>query len=821
MLAALMVLSLSATVFAAESVIATDSSWEISASSDLGNTIEKAFDGDDATYWHTNYTGEDGVVTSHDECPHTITVNFKKEMTVSGFKYTPRSDNGTGTFLEFNVYSSADGKTFKLIYEGSFDYEAGADIIRPAKSVSWGNLKMTAIKIEVTKSLGGYGTAAEINFLTGGTGTAIENGAAYSDGAAGGSNAAASEVSGAVIKKDAAWKISTSSDHGDTIEKAFDGDTATYWHTNYTGKDGVVTSHDECPHTITVNFGKETAVSGWLYTPRGDNGSGTALKYNIYKSADGQSFEKIYTGTFDYESIASKNKPKGASWGNTKMKAIKIEITDSLGGYGTAAEIAFYTGGTGTSNASSSTGSDNYDTVKGRTAADGTAFYAKTGWSATVNSEKGSNVQKIFDNDVATYWHTDYEADGPTVTSHDDPPYHLKITLPKAVTTSGIVLTPRTDNASGIINAADIYVSDTDDGEWFLLKHVEFKTNYIPQEVLLTANITVKRVWLEITASTAGYGTLAEFDLMVKKDELETVKFEDYAENEVKNALYEIDRSNFSVTTNYESWNTKIPINTIDGSEKTFWQTEEVLSFYDDPVTLTFDLKEIYKIKEIRYTPRQSDDCHGAWLRVSIYGSDDNENWFPVEERIEFEKNTNLKTITLSEEAEVRYLEFQIEDAFASRVSCAELTFWQSKAAMDEHEEANKEKYILKIGSPEIAAEKNGVTTTTEMDVTPEIVNGSTMIPLRGLLEQMGATVEWDGATETIRVDNGKNIIKLQIWNYHVYVYGTAYGDLRYTLLNPPIIKNSRTLIPVRFVSEQLGYNVSWDGATQTITIEK
>ena len=57
--------------------------------------------------------------------------------------------------------------------------------------------------------------------------------------------------------------------------------------------------------------------------------------------------------------------------------------------------------------------------------------------------------------------------------------------------------------------------------------------------------------------------------------------------------------------------------------------------------------------------------------------------------------------------------------------------------------------------------------------------------------------------------------------NNLVYVTGGRYGKVRYTLNQEPRIVNSRTFIPLRFVSEHLGYTVAWDGATQTITIEK
>ena len=90
------------------------------------------------------------------------------------------------------------------------------------------------------------------------------------------------------------------------------------------------------------------------------------------------------------------------------------------------------------------------------------------------------------------------------------------------------------------------------------------------------------------------------------------------------------------------------------------------------------------------------------------------------------------------------------------------------------------------------------------------------MIPLRGLFEEMGATVSWNGDEEKIGVTSGDTSMLFQIENTRVIV-----NDVRYGVIVAPRIVNSRTFIPLRFVSENLGYTVSWDGATQTITIEK
>jgi hypothetical protein len=83
----------------------------------------------------------------------------------------------------------------------------------------------------------------------------------------------------------------------------------------------------------------------------------------------------------------------------------------------------------------------------------------------------------------------------------------------------------------------------------------------------------------------------------------------------------------------------------------------------------------------------------------------------------------------------------------------------------------------------------------------------------------MGASIAWDGDIQMVTVDTSAMKIELQIWNKLVFVTGGRYGRVRYTLNEPPRIVEGRTFIPLRFVSEHLGYNVAWDGATQTITI--
>lgn len=106
---------------------------------------------------------------------------------------------------------------------------------------------------------------------------------------------------------------------------------------------------------------------------------------------------------------------------------------------------------------------------------------------------------------------------------------------------------------------------------------------------------------------------------------------------------------------------------------------------------------------------------------------------------------------------------------------------------------------------------------TIGFDVQPFIdENGRTQVPLRFIAEQMGATVTWqpDGQQNTIQIDKGGTTILSKIGDKIMTINGQAK-----TLGTSPFIKDGRTFVPVRFISEALGATVSWDGNTRTVTI--
>jgi len=88
------------------------------------------------------------------------------------------------------------------------------------------------------------------------------------------------------------------------------------------------------------------------------------------------------------------------------------------------------------------------------------------------------------------------------------------------------------------------------------------------------------------------------------------------------------------------------------------------------------------------------------------------------------------------------------------------------------------------------------------------------MVPMRGVFETLGATISWDQKTQTVTGTKGSAIIKITVGSETAYVSGK-----KVTLTSSAMIQNGSTLVPLRFVSEALGANVTWDQKTNTASI--
>jgi len=104
-------------------------------------------------------------------------------------------------------------------------------------------------------------------------------------------------------------------------------------------------------------------------------------------------------------------------------------------------------------------------------------------------------------------------------------------------------------------------------------------------------------------------------------------------------------------------------------------------------------------------------------------------------------------------------------------------------------------------------------------DQAPIMKNDRTLVPLRAIFEAMGLTVYWEPATQSVTAYNDEITIGLQIGNNSAALSSDYYGSIDIILDVEPQILNGRTLVPVRFIGECSGADVSWIPSTNTVVI--
>jgi hypothetical protein len=109
--------------------------------------------------------------------------------------------------------------------------------------------------------------------------------------------------------------------------------------------------------------------------------------------------------------------------------------------------------------------------------------------------------------------------------------------------------------------------------------------------------------------------------------------------------------------------------------------------------------------------------------------------------------------------------------------------------------------------------------TSKTLDSPPVIRNGRTLVPIRVIIEALGGTVAWDKVARKETVTLGATAVELWTGKDTATVNGVS------TRIDPadakviPEIISGRTMLPLRFVSENLGCSVVWVNATRTITV--
>lgn len=100
------------------------------------------------------------------------------------------------------------------------------------------------------------------------------------------------------------------------------------------------------------------------------------------------------------------------------------------------------------------------------------------------------------------------------------------------------------------------------------------------------------------------------------------------------------------------------------------------------------------------------------------------------------------------------------------------------------------------------------------LETPPILYEDCTMLPIRQVVEALGGQVDWHSEEQKIFVSYETHSVTMTLGQ------PGAFADGRFALLQvPPMIRDDRTLVPLRFVAEALGCQVHWEPATREILV--
>ncbi|MGW8762854.1 discoidin domain-containing protein [Streptomyces sp. NPDC055815] len=226
----------------------------------------------------------------------------------------------------------------------------------------------------------------------------------------------------------------TASDEETTAENGraanvLDGDTATIWHSRYSG------TPVPLPHSITLDMHRTAVVSGLVYQPRASGTNGRVGEYSISVSADGQNWgSPVATGTLADDAGAKTLgfAPQGARF----VRLTAVTEAGNRGPWSSAAELNLL-GDPGTPAA--------------------TVDLPRNGWTAAASDQEttaeNGRAANVLDGDPATQWHSRYSGTPAPL------PHSITVDMHRIRAVSALVYQPRKDGANGRAGAYTITTS--------------------------------------------------------------------------------------------------------------------------------------------------------------------------------------------------------------------------------------------------------------------------------------------------------------------------------------------------------------------------
>ncbi len=104
--------------------------------------------------------------------------------------------------------------------------------------------------------------------------------------------------------------------------------------------------------------------------------------------------------------------------------------------------------------------------------------------------------------------------------------------------------------------------------------------------------------------------------------------------------------------------------------------------------------------------------------------------------------------------------------------------------------------------------QQNGIAANSE--AAPFIENGRTLVPLRFLGEWLGAVFRWEPVKKEVTFTKGTVTIRMRLGESKAHIHEEGAAPRTVPLDAPVRAVRGRTVVPLRFVSENLGVKIIW-----------
>ena len=142
----------------------------------------------------------------------------------------------------------------------------------------------------------------------------------------------------------------------------------------------------------------------------------------------------------------------------------------------------------------------------------------------------------------------------------------------------------------------------------------------------------------------------------------------------------------------------------------------------------------------------------------------------------------------------------------------------EEEEEVEEEEPATGPSVDLRFVIDTKSYEWNGV--SQQMDVAPIIMESRTLLPIRYVADPLGAQVNWNPIEGKVTIKSSSKTIELWINNNTAKVNGTNVRiDAANGNVTPVIIPPGRTMLPLRFIADNLDCNVIWNKTDRSITV--